>query len=38
MKYAELVEYMRKYRGKRISRLDMVAAIALWQRGGARRT
>jgi len=36
VKYAELIEYMKKYRGMRISRLDMVAVIALWQRGGSR--
>ena len=35
MKYPELIEYMHRYRRARISRLDMVAAIALWQRGGA---
>ena len=32
MKYAELIEVMHKFRAGRITRTEMVAAIALWQR------
>ena len=32
MKYAELIEAMHKFRTEKITRNEMVAAIALWQR------
>lgn len=32
MKYAELIEVMYDFRAGRITRTEMVAAIALWQR------
>jgi hypothetical protein len=36
MSYAELMGYMRQFRRGRICRLEMIAAITLWQCGGAR--
>lgn len=36
MQYSELREYMRRYHLGQITQLEMIAAIALWQRGGAR--
>ena len=32
MKYAELIEAMHKFRTEKITRNEMVVAIALWQR------
>lgn len=32
MKYAELIEVMHDFRAGRVTRSEMVAAIALWQR------
>lgn len=35
--YAQLIEYMHEYRMGRMTRIEIAAAVHLWQRGGARR-